>query len=228
MRGSDAPPAGTSAGIACGEARSDEQLVALVRLGHHAAFEMLAARYQRRLLWFCRGMLRSREDAEDALQDVLIAAFLAIVADDRELTVRPWLYRIARNRCIDHLQHTARIAAKLIDSQCPAGPPTVAETAVMREEFWELLGDLQALPARQRLALLLRAFDGRSYEQIATAMQTSVPGVKSLLVRARRGLAVARRCTPERPGVLPVPISSQARSTSAWACDARSYIPDPA
>src|SRR6201999_2663953 len=76
--------------------QSDERLVALIRRGNHHAFEALVARYQSRLLAFCRHMLASREDAEDVLQEVFAAAFNAMLADEREINVRPWLYRIAR------------------------------------------------------------------------------------------------------------------------------------
>ena len=78
--------------------QSDERLVALTRRGQHAAFEVLCSRYQSRLLSFCRHMLSSREDAEDVLQEVFAAAFNAMLADEREINVRPWLYRIARDR----------------------------------------------------------------------------------------------------------------------------------
>ena len=84
--------------------QSDERLVALIRRGNHGAFEALMSRYQSRLLAFCRHMLGSREDAEDVLQEVFAAAFNAICADDRPLKVRPWLYRIARNRSLNHLR----------------------------------------------------------------------------------------------------------------------------
>ena len=69
--------------------QSDERLVALVRRGNQAAFEALVARYQSRLLAFCRHMLSSREDAEDVLQEVFAAAFNAMLADERAINVRP-------------------------------------------------------------------------------------------------------------------------------------------
>ena len=84
--------------------QSDERLIALTRRGQHAAFEALCSRYQSRLLSFCRHMLGSREDAEDVLQEVFAAAFNAVLADEREINVRPWLYRIARNRSLNHLR----------------------------------------------------------------------------------------------------------------------------
>src|SRR5438046_3408384 len=83
--------------------QSDEKLIDLIRVGDQAAFEALVQRYRSRLLAFCRHMLRSREDAEDVLQEVFAASYRAIVADDREINVRPWLYRIARNMCLKHI-----------------------------------------------------------------------------------------------------------------------------
>src|SRR5215210_3359777 len=89
--------------------QTDERLVALVRRGHHGAFEALVSRYSSRLLAFCRHMLSSREDAEDVLQEVFTAAFNAILGDDREINVRPWLYRIARNRSLNHLRRAQAV-----------------------------------------------------------------------------------------------------------------------
>src|ERR1051325_11589375 len=83
--------------------QSDERLIQLTRAGNEAAFEALVQRYRSRLLAFCRHMLRSREDAQDVLQEVFAASYRAIVADRREIFVRPWLYRIARNMCLKHL-----------------------------------------------------------------------------------------------------------------------------
>src|SRR3954469_13525615 len=81
--------------------QGDERLVALTRRGNQAAYEALVGRYQARLLAFCRLMLSSREDAEDVLQEVFAAAFNAMLADDRPINVRPWLYRITRNRSLN-------------------------------------------------------------------------------------------------------------------------------
>jgi RNA polymerase sigma factor (sigma-70 family) len=169
-------------------ARSDEQLVALLRDGDEGAFETLAARYQSRLLWYCRQILRSREDAEDALQDVMAAAFRAILADQRDIQVRPWLYRIARNRCINQLRRARTVALDSLDEQHAEVGRTPVESLVGRQQFRELIDDVQALPDTQRTALLLREIDGLAYQRIATAMDTTVPAVKSLLVRARSGL----------------------------------------
>jgi len=167
---------------------SDERLVALLRAGHESAFETLATRYEARLLWFCWQILRSKEDAEDALQDVLAAAFRAIVADKREIHVRPWLYRIARNRCINQLRRAKTVGFDTLEDHHAEHGSSPAEKLVSRQRFRDLVDDIQALPQTQRTALLLREVDGFAYGQIASAMGTTVPAVKSLLVRARAAL----------------------------------------
>ncbi len=171
--------------------QGDERLVALTRRGNQAAYEALVARYQARLLAFCRHMLSSREDAEDVLQEVFAAAFNAMLADDRPINVRPWLYRIARNRCLNHLRKQTAIGVDSMDIHLAEHGTTTADKVHDREDFRQLVADVQTLAETQRTALLLREIDALSYEQIAEAMETTVPSVKSLLVRARVSLAEA-------------------------------------
>src|ERR671916_109531 len=171
--------------------QSDERLIALIRRGNPHAFEALVARYQSRLLAFCRHMLSSKEDAEDVLQEVFAAAYNAILADEREINVRPWLYRIARNRSLNHLRRATAVGVDSMDVHLSEGGLTTADKVHKREEFRLLIADVQDLPETQRTALLLREIDALSYEQIAEAMETTVPSVKSLLVRARVSLGEA-------------------------------------
>ncbi len=171
--------------------QSDERLVALIRRGHHGAFEVLVARYTIRLLAFCRHMLGSREDAEDVLQEVFTAAFNALHADDRPVNVRPWLYRIARNRSLNHLRRTPAIGVDSMDVHLAEHGISTADKVHRREEFRQLIADVGTLPETQRSALIMREMDNLSYEQISEAMETTIPSVKSLLVRARVGLAEA-------------------------------------
>src|SRR6202142_4554125 len=171
--------------------QSDERLIGYLRKGNTAAFELLFARYEQRLLAFCRHLLGSREDAEDVLQAVMTAAFHAIVADERPINVRPWLYRIARNRSLNHLRRTQAIAVDTMDFQLSEHGATTADKVHEREAFRLLVGDIHELPETQKTALVLREMDALSYEQIAEAMETTVPSVKSLLVRARVSLAEA-------------------------------------
>src|ERR687896_386135 len=171
--------------------QGDERLVALIRRGNPGAFEALVHRYQPRLLAFCRHMLGSTEDAEDVLQEVFAAAFNAMLADERPINARPWLYRIARNRCLNHLRRPAPTGQDSMDIFERDGGTTTADTVHKREEFRQIVADVQDLPETQRTALLLREIDALSYDQIAEAMDTTVPSVKSLLVRARVSLAEA-------------------------------------
>src|SRR5476649_1730253 len=171
--------------------QSDDRLIALLRKGNTAAFEVLVARYEARMLAFCRHLLGSREDAEDVLQEVMTAAFNAIVADERPINVHPWLYRIARNRSLNHLRRARAIGVDSMDEHFADAGQSTSEKVHRREEFRLLLDDIAHLPETQRSALVLREMDALTYEQIAQAMDTTVPSVKSLLVRARIGLAEA-------------------------------------
>ena len=134
-------------------------------------------------------MLGSTEDAEDVLQEVFVAAYNAMVADERPIAVRPWLYRISRNRCLNHLRKPTADGQDTMDTMPHMNGVTTLERVQNREEFRNLLTDVGKLPETQRSALLLREIDAMSYEEIAQAMDTTVPGVKSLLVRARIALA---------------------------------------
>ncbi|MDQ4072435.1 MAG: sigma-70 family RNA polymerase sigma factor, partial [Actinomycetota bacterium] len=171
--------------------QSDEKLIALVRRGHPSAFDALVQRYQARLHSFCRHMLGSTEDAEDVLQEVFASAYNAIRADDRPINARAWLYRISRNRALNHMRRPSHTGQDSMDVFERAGGETTADAVHRREDFRLLIADVQALPESQRTALLMREMDALSYEHIAEAMETTVPSVKSLLVRARLGLAEA-------------------------------------
>jgi RNA polymerase sigma factor (sigma-70 family) len=166
-------------------------LIALTRRGHQGAFEALVQRYQPRLLAFCRHMLGSQQDAEDVLQEVFTAAYTAMLGDDRPINARPWLYRIARNRSLNHLRRQQPAGQDSMDVFERDGGVSTADTVHKREEFRQIVADVGELPETQRTALLLREIDALSYDQIAEAMDTTVPSVKSLLVRARVSLAEA-------------------------------------
>jgi len=171
--------------------RSDEQLVALFRAGNEEAFRVIHDRYRQRLFAYARQMLSgSRQDAEDALQDVFIRAYGALRANDREVALRGWLYRVAHNRCIDQLRRPMPPAVDLFDiTRMPAADP-FAETE-RREDLRRLVTDVQRLPEQQRSVLLMRELEGLSYAELADTHSVTVAAVKSLLVRARMGLVEA-------------------------------------
>jgi len=167
--------------------RSDEQLLALFRAGREDAFRVIHDRYHDRLLAYVRHMLRGHSEAEDVVQDVFLRAYGGLRAGEREIAVRPWLYRVAHNRCIDYVRR-APAAPLQPDELLPGGIDPVA-AAERSEDLRRLVMDLHALPEQQRSALIIRELEGLSYEELATALAVTVPAVKSLLVRARTGLA---------------------------------------
>ena len=172
--------------------RSDDQLLALFRAGNDDAFQVIHDRYRPRLLAYVRQMLPAgvRSDAEDALQDVFIRAYGALRADERPVALRAWLYRVAHNRCIDTLRRPAPIPVERSERECDDRHDPCDE-AERREALGQLVSDLQRLPEAQRSCLLLRELEGLSYAELGVVLATSQPAVKSLLVRARMGLADA-------------------------------------
>lgn len=179
----------SSAGSPLLRLQPDERLVTLTRRGDQAAFETLVSRYQSKLLGFCRHMLSNREDAEDVLQEVFAAAYTAMLADDRPIMVKPWFYRIARNRSLNHMRRAKAVGVDSMDIHVSEFGLSTADRVQRREDFLGVMEDISVLPETQRTALLLREIDGLPYEQIAEVMETTVPSVKSLLVRARVALA---------------------------------------
>src|SRR5215204_5489846 len=85
------------------DSRSDDKLVAGIRAADDGAFDALYDRYHRNLLAFCRHMLGSREEAEDVLQHTFLAAYRSLPEGDG-VRVKPWLYAVARNRCLSVLR----------------------------------------------------------------------------------------------------------------------------
>jgi RNA polymerase sigma factor (sigma-70 family) len=198
----------------------------MARAGNPGAFEAIVDRYQGRLLGFCRQMLHSTEDAEDVLQEVFVNAYRAMLADEREINLRPWLYRIARNRCLNHLRKPTADAQESMDMVPAVEAASTAEKVHNREEFRQLLTDVGKLPETQRSALLLREMDAMSYEEIAQAMETSVPSVKSLLVRARISLAEASQARQLTCGEVRVDLAEAAEGLRKLSGPVRRHVRD--
>jgi len=198
----------------------------MARAGNPGAFETIVDRYQGRLLGFCRQMLGSTEDAEDVLQEVFVNAYRAMLADEREINLRPWLYRIARNRCLNHLRKPTADAQESMDMVPAVEASSTAEKVHNREEFRQLLTDVGKLPETQRTALLLREMDAMSYEEIAQAMETSVPSVKSLLVRARISLAEASQARQLTCGEVRIDLAEAAEGLRKLSGPVRRHVRD--
>ncbi len=206
--------------------QGDERLIAMIRSGNAGAFETIVDRYQGRLLGFCRQMLGSTQDAEDVLQEVFVNAYKAMLADEREINLRPWLYRIARNRCLNHLRKPTADAQESMDMVPMVEAASTAEKVHNREEFRQLLTDVGKLPETQRSALLLREMDAMSYEEIAQAMDTSVPSVKSLLVRARISLAEASQARQLTCGEVRLELAEAAEGLRKVSGPVRRHVRD--
>jgi RNA polymerase sigma factor (sigma-70 family) len=204
--------------------QGDEKLIAMARAGNPGAFEAIVDRYQGRLLGFCRQMLGSTEDAEDVLQEVFVNAYRAMLADEREINLRPWLYRIARNRCLNHLRKPKADAQESMDMVPEVDAASTAERVHNREEFRQILSDVNKLPETQRAALLLREMDNLSYEEIAAAMETTVPSVKSLLVRARISLTEASQARLLTCGEVRVELSEAAEGMRKVSAPVRRHV----
>jgi RNA polymerase sigma factor (sigma-70 family) len=172
--------------------RSDEQLVSLFRGGNEDAFRVIHDRYRQRLHAYSRQMLAgSPADAEDVVQEIFVRAYGGLRSSDRELALRAWLYRIAHNRCIDEVRRPQPIATEAIEELTAAPAPDPMARIEQRDALRRLIDDVRRLPEQQRSALLMRELGGMPYADLAQALAVSVPAVKSLLVRARVGLAQA-------------------------------------
>ena len=169
---------------------SDDRLVDLVRAGDDGAFEVLFERYERPILSFCRHMLGSREEAEDAAQQAFLSAYNGIHASERHIQLRPWLYTIARNHCLSQLR-ARREQASLEDVE-PSVEGLAAEVQ-RRADLRDMLNDLARLPEDQRAALVLAELGDLSHEEIADVVGCPKGKVKALVFQARSSLATSRQ-----------------------------------
>jgi RNA polymerase sigma factor (sigma-70 family) len=168
---------------------SDERLVAALRRGDETAFEAIYDRHHGALLGFCRHMLGSHEEAEDALQRVFVSAHDHLCDGTAHVNLKPWLYTIARNRCLSTLR-ARRETLALDDVYEPSSDGLVlAEEVELGEDLKELLGDIARLPDDQRAALVLAELGDLSQQEIAATLDVRTDKVKALIFQAREALA---------------------------------------
>ena len=172
--------------------QTDDELVAGVRDGDDAAFERIYDRYARGMLAFCVHMLGSREAAEDALQLTFVSAYRALRTSDNDILLRPWLYTIARNRCLSELRtrHDAVYIEEVAEDRLFV--EDLADQVQRREELREMLRDVQRLPPDQRAALVLFELGDQSQKEIAMVLDVRTEKVKALIFQAREALARGR------------------------------------
>lgn len=175
---------------------SDESLADNVRrTGDTASFAALVTRYRARVTGLARKMLGSvsQDEAEDVAQEAFVSAYVHRIDYRSGMAFRPWLYRIAVNRCLDRLRARSRRPEVLADldrdnepSLSAVNEPLSAVLAGEREE--RLQKAVDGLPPKYRAVFILRHLDDLSYDEIALAMRVPVGTVKTHLFRARAAL----------------------------------------
>jgi RNA polymerase sigma factor (sigma-70 family) len=178
----------------------DERLVEQVRRDNDVAFEIAFERHGPAILAFCRHMLGSPQEAEDAVQHTFAAAYRDLrTGREREIALKPWLFTIARNRCVSMLRMRREVptgdAALESAATAQAG---LAEEVEERADLRRLLADVRELPDEQRAALLLTEVGDLSHAEVAGVLRCEVSRVKALVFRARSAL-IARREAREAP-----------------------------
>jgi RNA polymerase sigma factor (sigma-70 family) len=167
----------------------DDRLTAAVRRGDPRAFEAIYDRFSVALLRFGFYMLGSEHDAEDAVQATFTAAYRALLADERTIALRPWLFTIVRNECVSILRNRRQTAAL-------NGEPAFTEDPVhhleVSEEVRQMLTAIRDLPERQRAALVLAEAQGLTHPEIAAVLGVDVKQVKAFVYQARANLLADR------------------------------------
>lgn len=172
----------------------DVDLVSAVRRGDDQAFERLYSRYHRRIGAYVRGMVKDHARAEDVTQEVFLSALRRLRASDQSIVLKPWLYEIARNACIDQYRRTQRAPEVLLDGDSPESDRLVAfgptpDVAVdTKQTLDHLRHAFHGLSDVQHEILVMRELEGRSYREIGERMNLTRPAVESALFRARRRL----------------------------------------
>jgi RNA polymerase sigma-70 factor (ECF subfamily) len=161
-------------------------LVLRCQAGDEAAFTELVERYQPRLRYYLRKMLRDLQDAEDALQDVWFAAFRGLLRLADAGALRAWLYRIARDQALRQLRKR-RPPYQLLEEVDPIDERT-EEAHFTAEDVERIHAALDELADEHREVLVLRYVEAMTYEEIARVIGCQVGTVRSRLHYAKRAL----------------------------------------
>jgi RNA polymerase sigma factor (sigma-70 family) len=177
---------------------SEHELIASAREGDDRAFEELYSRYGSRIAAFIQGRVHDHGRAEDIAQDVFMSALRRMRASDRPIVFKPWIYEIARNACIDEFRRIRRLREVSLDADdglaadsaalvsiAPAPPAAVEH----RQQLDDLRGAFGGLSDNHHRLLVMREFEGLSYDEIGHRTGMSRQMVESALFRARRKLS---------------------------------------
>lgn len=164
---------------------ADIELLEACRAGDPIALERLLTPHERPVYLLCLGILRSRDDAEDAAQEAFLRALRALPRFKGEATVRTWLYRIAVNVCLEN-RRLRRPTAPMSEAEWLASADVPIDVAVV--DRLRALAALGSLPAHQRAVTVLKHVDGWTADEIADAMGWNRKKVENELYRARQTL----------------------------------------
>lgn len=169
----------------------DEALASRIHGGDPAAFDEMFRRYHQAIYQFCSSMV-GPEDAKDMLQNVMTKAMTSM-PENEDFQMKPWLYRVARNECIDHLRTAKRTESGLEADRRPdlSDRRDPHRATLDRERLSQLVTDLNSLPEKQRATLVMRELSGLGYQDIAESMDTTEAGAKQLVYEARLSLEQA-------------------------------------
>jgi RNA polymerase sigma-70 factor (ECF subfamily) len=174
--------------------KSDLELLALTAAGDQAAFAELVRSHQSRVLNLIYRFTWNRQDSEDLAQEVFLKVWKYARTFKGRSAFSTWLYRLAVNTCLNYRQKKKSESEPLpLLGDLEAQTTAAGEEIVSRERENLLDKALNALPIRQKMALILANFEGKSYEEIAVIMEISISAVETLLFRARRNLATILR-----------------------------------
>lgn len=166
----------------------DDELLVAHRDGDPSAFGELAGRHEAGLWAVAVRTLRNHEDAADAVQETLVAAYRRAGSHRGDSSVRTWLYRILVNACIDRIRREGRRpTVPLLDAEPGRGPGDLAADAATR---LDLVSALAELPAEQRVAVIMVDVQGWPVTEVAVMLGVPVGTVKSRCGRGRAKLAV--------------------------------------
>jgi RNA polymerase sigma-70 factor (ECF subfamily) len=171
----------------------DQQLVERAQRGDKKAFEMLVAKYQRKLSRLLSRLVRDPAEIEDVTQEAFIKAYRALPAFRGESAFYTWLYRIGINTAKNYLVAMGRRAPtstegfedgyQLRDINTP-------ESELLTKQIAQTVNEtMEALPDELRTAITLREIEGLSYEEIAEMMNCPLGTVRSRIFRAREAIA---------------------------------------
>jgi RNA polymerase sigma-70 factor (ECF subfamily) len=193
-------PAPLQPASAGAESYTDAEIMLRVKAGDQSAFDYLVQKYRRPLVSFMYRMARNSAAAEDLAQEVFLRVYRSRQTYEASAKFTTWLYRIATNLAVNHARDTRHERPEVTVSldepdeesgttlDVPDSNISAEEALVRRERMLAIRAKVEALPERQKLAVLMHKYQQMDYKQIADVLKLSESATKSLLFRAYQTL----------------------------------------